>query len=472
MDEIVKYTRSGIGDGNSLDLLRECLHETTQTPVIEDVVQLINKQLDSIAFELLANHKFLKDIILRWEQSSVFRKKHHDITIEEGHKRFLVFDINLKTHVETRHVKEVRTPFARETVERAPDSNMEPLNARFPMHPFEKQKEEWLRIGSGYRGTCATCGGKKTFTCEKCGGEGSRTVRCPKCHGTGVMDKTRTMIGTDINALSNMGKPGNHIPVNVNQYQEEVQCDRCNGHEEIEESCSSCSGKGYLVCSGCKGSGEQYHRHMISTGVEIDEINRIVPKGIPRKWIKQVKASEKVTIRDYLPGNVDSNARECNVYLQHVGITVIPAVVVNVKADGQDAEVIILNNQAFSKSSVFESHSVLIALIVIVLLLLVVALGLVIDRATPKAPVAPQPVVQPVSQSPVVAPPAPMKEKKAKAGKRKHKDTSIEEVSYPVMPVPPPPEETLDQYLRQTDAGVAKPVKSTKKKKKKAKSPY
>lgn len=469
MDEIVKYTRSGIGDGNSLDLLRECLHETTQTPVIEDVVRLIDKQLDSIAFELLANPKFLKDIILRWEQSSVFRKKHHDITIEEGHKRFLVFDINLKTHVETRQVKEVRTPFARETLERAPDDNIEPLNARFPMHPFEKKSEEWLRIGSGYRGTCATCGGKKTFTCEKCGGAGERTVRCPKCHGTGVMLTWATGYSMKLNDIFN---PKKMVPDTYYHRQEqERQCDRCYGQKEVQEKCYHCGGNGKVDCTGCRGSGEQYHRHMISTGVEIDEINRIVPKGIPRKWINQVKASEKVTIRDYLPGVVASNAGKCNVYLQHVGITVIPAVVVNVKADGQDAEVIILNNQAFSKSSAFESHSVLIALIVIVLLLLVVALGLVIDRATPKAPVAPQPVVQPVSQSPGVAPPAPIKEKKTKAGKRKHRDTSIEEVNYPVIPVPPPPEDTLDQYLKQTDAGVAKPVKSTKKKKKKVKSP-
>jgi hypothetical protein len=474
MGEIMKLSVQSMGAQESLALLKENLLLATQTPVVDEVVSLVGKQLDGVAFSLLSNRAYLIDCIRRWEDSSTFRTRHKTVEILKS-QPFITFHVEIKNHLEDRNAKEERVPFNGETNRTSPTTDMEQLNARFPLHPFESTPTEWIRLGSEHQSVCVKCEGNRKFTCESCGGEGHTMVRCPQCRGSGVMDKGRTMVGTDVNAaVKNFGKPGGHIPVNVNRYTEQIQCEKCVGMREIQEKCNICSGKGEIVCSGCKGRGKQYAQQRIVTKVSFSEVDKVIPKEVSAKWVNAVKASEKVIIQDYLPGDVSDKARECRVVLQSIGITVIPSVAVLARLDGQNAEMVILNNRVFMKNGPPEYRAALIILPIVAGLLLLVAaiLGMqkYLSGNSTKTKAAPQVSIPAAVQQPVDTPAQELETTKAikkKIPKRKAAAGEPDVVEIPnAVPPSPPAEDMLDQYLKKpaegtgegtNTSGVAKP---------------
>lgn len=372
----------------SLAILRKALHETTQTPIIDEVVGILQKQLDPVVFPLLKNNDYLAQIIWNRERESIFRKKHRSITILST-EAFLAFDVDILNHVENRVVQVSKTPFKGQSSRTQLTTDLEPLNARFPQQPFESRDSIWERVGSDCQIVCGKCAGETSFECLKCEGRGEYLVSCSECGGTGQTTTWLRTASTDINRLLN-GK----LNMRAGMYEAVVNCPSCGQRGEVRQTCSACQGSGRSICSDCKGAGKQFYVHNIQSSATITGMKRVVPDTVPREWIGQVKASERIVVQDYLPGQATLQDKEAKVILQRVAITVIPSVEVKIRADNENATVMVLNNRAFSNSPALGQSGGKIALVVLPILIAAILGFVALIRANLPEKVVPANVVE------------------------------------------------------------------------------
>jgi len=344
----------------SLAILQETLHETAETPIIDEVVRIIEKQLDPVVFPLLWNDDYLVQVI-RDAERPFFRRKHRSISVL-SRKVFLSFDIDIENHVETRSVEVVRTPFKGQST-RTRLSDLESLNARFPQKPFRAKETSWIRAGSDCQTVCIKCSGMKTTNCATCGGLGDYTDSCPECGGTGQTTRWLNQVSTEAGQLLD-GK----LNVRVGRYEAMANCPSCRQRGQVRKTCSECKGKGKHTCSDCSGTGSQFYFQKIITTTTITGMKSIVPENVPPEWIRQVKPSEKIVVQDYLPGKTMPDDNRTEVTLQRVSISVVPSVECEVQADNENATVFILNNHVFSKHPTFGYSSGKLALVLLPLL--------------------------------------------------------------------------------------------------------
>ena len=105
--------------------------------------------------------------------------------------------------------------------------------------------------------TCVTCHGAKKLTCPSCRGAGETkcsncsgggTVRCNSCSGSGTIRRQVTR-STQVWIPERYDSNGYKIG-NTGTYTTQTS------YETVNETCSSCSGRGKVRCSSCGGDGK------------------------------------------------------------------------------------------------------------------------------------------------------------------------------------------------------------------------